>query len=206
MSRKIDMSGGRYGRLTVIKEAGRKRKEVLWECRCDCGRIAHVSGYYLRSGHTKSCGCLIPETSKKVNVTHGLYKTRLHCIYTNMKTRCYNPNYYLYHRYGGRGIAICDDWLGENGLHNFAEWSMKNGYSENLSIDRIDNDKGYSPENCRWVTMKQQQNNRSTNHIIPIDGVSKTMAEWAVYINVNYRVMQKHVRDGDVIDFLKAVV
>ena len=126
MKKVIDMVGRRFGRLTVIEEAGRKRKEVTWKCKCDCGAETVVTGYYLRSGHTQSCGCLIKDSK---TIKHGLYGSRIHSIYYNMKNRCYNPNYYLFHRYGGRGIAVCDEWLGENGLQNFYEWSVENGYS-----------------------------------------------------------------------------
>lgn len=201
MSRKIDLVGGRYGRLTVIKEAGRKRKEVLWECVCDCGNTVNVPGYYLRIGHTRSCGCL-KELNKYASVKHGLYGSRIHSVYTNMKTRCYNPNYYLFHRYGGRGITVCDEWLGENGLKNFYEWSMVNGYSDELSIDRIDNDKGYSPTNCRWVTMKQQQNNRSTNRFVCVDGITKTLSEWSDCLGICYGVLQRH-SNMDIADFIR---
>ena len=197
MSRKIEMVGGRYGRLTVIEEAGRIRKEALWRCKCDCGNEVCVSGYYLRSGHTKSCGCLIPERTKEANITHGLYGTRIHRIYTNMKTRCYNPNYYLFNRYGGHGITICDEWLRANGLANFHKWSIENGYSEKLSIDRIDNKKGYSPDNCRWVTMSDQQNNRTNNRVFIVNGKAKTMAKWAEELGVSYCTLQRHAKSGD---------
>lgn len=203
MSTKIDLTGGRFGRLRVIGEAGRKRKEVLWECVCDCGNTVFVPGYSLRKGHTKSCGCLVSEKAKEANTKHGLYGTRIHGVYTNMKTRCYNPKYYLFKRYGGRGITVCDEWLGPDGLSNFVSWALKNGYSENLSLDRIDNDKGYSPDNCRWVTMKQQQNNRSNNRIITVNGVKKTMAEWADATEASYATLQWHVKAGDVENYLK---
>ena len=199
MKKVIDMVGRRFGRLIVIEEAGRKRKEVTWKCKCDCGAETVVTGYYLRSGHTQSCGCLIKDSK---TIKHGLYGSRIHSIYYNMKNRCYNPNYYLFHRYGGRGIAVCDEWLGENGLQNFYEWSVENGYADKMSIDRIDNDKGYSPDNCRWVTMKQQQNNRSTNRIITVNGISRTLSQWADVLPVSYRTLQRHVKSGDIAPYI----
>lgn len=113
-----------------------------------------------------------------------------------MKNRCYNPNYYLFQHYGGKGVTVCDEWLGENGLKNFAEWSLANGYSDTLSIDRIDNRKGYSPSNCRWVSMVDQQNNRSNNHIIIYNGESHTMAEWSRITGIPYWTIIKRIAAG----------
>lgn len=196
MSKAIDLTGKRFGRLMVIKRVGTRHRECLWECKCDCGKSIDTISSNLRTGHTKSCGCLVMERTKETNTKHGLYGTRIHGIYTNMKTRCYNPKYYLFHRYGGRGISVCDEWLGENGLKNFYNWSMNNGYSEHMSIDRIDNDKGYRPDNCRWVSMKQQQNNRTNNRIITVNGEAHTMREWSEIRKINYATIQRRLASG----------
>lgn len=206
MSVKINLAGQRFGQLTVIEESGRIRKEVAWKCKCDCGNYVTVAGYNLRSGHTRSCGCYMKEKAISVNKRHGLYGTRIHGIYTNMKTRCYNPNYYLFNRYGGRGITVCDEWLGENGLLRFWEWSEKNGYDSNKSIDRINNDKGYSPDNCRWVTMKDQQNNRTNNRVVEVSGVSKTMKQWSESLPVSYGTLQRHAKKGDLAKYIEEMI
>lgn len=185
-----ELSGQKFGKLTVICESGRKRKEITWLCKCECGNEVVVNGYNLRSGHTQSCGCFAKEQISKANTKHGLYNTRIHSIYFNMKNRCYNPKYYLFRHYGGKGITVCDEWLGENGLLNFYSWALNNGYSEDLSIDRIDNSLGYSPTNCRWVSMREQQNNRTNNRRLSYDGITHTLAEWAKLFEMSYSALQ----------------
>ena len=205
MSKKIDLTGDRFGRLKVIREYGRKRKEVTWLCQCDCGNQIVVNGYALRRGTTKSCGCYMRDQVKKSNKKHGLYDSRIHTIYYNMRNRCYNPNYYLFAHYGGKGITICDKWLGENGLINFYNWSISHGYADNLSIDRKDNSVGYSPTNCRWVSMREQQNNRTNNRILTYNNESHTMAEWARLLNVTYGALQQHVKKGNYIEYIERI-
>lgn len=193
-----DLTGKRFGRLTVICRVGSKHKEVLWRCICDCGKKTDVTSSNLRYGHTKSCGCLRSDVPSAISKKHGLYGTHIYRTYYNMKNRCYNPNYYLFKSYGGKGITVCDEWLGENGLSEFYKWSMNNGYDESLSIDRIDNSKGYSPENCRWATMKEQQNNRTNNHLITINGVCRTLKQWSEKTGIPYnRLMSISIRKGD---------
>lgn len=113
-----------------------------------------------------------------------------------MKTRCYNPHYYLFAHYGGKGVTVCDEWLGEDGFQRFYDWSVHNGYSAELSIDRIDNAKGYSPNNCRWVDMKTQQNNRTNNRVIRVGEESHTMAEWATVSGIRYATIQSRLQRG----------
>lgn len=160
MGKLIDLTGQRFGRLVVLRRAGSdSNKNAMWRCQCDCGNTVITRGKHLRCGDTQSCGCLHQETFPgSGNEKHGGKHSRLYNIWCAMKSRCYNLNAHNYKNYGGRGITVCAEWL-----HNFAafrDWALSHGYQEGLSIDRIDNDKGYSPDNCRWATMKEQRHNR----------------------------------------------
>ena len=180
MPKLIDLTGQRFGRLTVLARAkSANKKGIKWLCRCDCGATCIIRGEHLKSGATKSCGCLKRELLAKRLTRHGLKGTRLYRIWNGMKNRCYNPNVSGYRLYGGRGISICPEWLGENGFLSFYEWAMSSGYRDDLSIDRIDVDGGYSPDNCRWATNIQQANNTSRNRFIVYQGKRKTAQEWA---------------------------
>ena len=181
----------------MLKENGRNyHGEVAWECLCDCGNIVTVGGYDLRSGNTKSCGCYKHERIVEASTTHGAFGTPLYRTYFNMKNRCYNPHYYLFQHYGGKGVTVCDEWLGSGGFSAFAAWSNANGYERGLSIDRLDNSKGYCPDNCRWVNMVTQQNNRTNNRLITVDGETHTMAEWAKISGLHYGTIQRRLANG----------
>lgn len=167
MAEKIDMTGRVIGRLLVIEECGRNaRGEVLWRCRClgktgdDCGNEVIVRGGDLRSGHTTSCGCYHRERTAETHTTHGMCKTRLYRIWLGILARVGATKGASGHAkrfYQDRGITICDEWLV---FENFRDWALSHGYSDDLEIDRRDNDKGYCPENCQWVTRKENNNNR----------------------------------------------
>ena len=157
MSKKIDLTGQRFGRLVVICENGRmKDGKATWLCKCDCGNEVTVVGNHLRSGHTTSCGCF----KRKRAIKHGMAKTRLYRIWNCMLRRTginKGADEHEKRDYIDRGITVCDEW---RLFENFKDWSLGHGYSDDLEIDRIDNDKGYEPSNCRWVSHKYNMNNR----------------------------------------------
>lgn len=160
------MIGKRFGRLVVI-ERDFTSKRTKWICECDCGNIKSIQQCHLKSGATTSCGCYQKEKAKEYNTIHGETRSSLHNRWKAIKQRCYNLNCKAYKNYGARGITVCDEWL--NDFNNFYNWAIENGYQENLELDRIDNNKGYSPNNCRWVeTIINNHNRRNT---ATIDGI-----------------------------------
>lgn len=163
----IDLTGLRFGRLTVIEYAGANaHRKKAWVCRCDCGNVLTVAGASLKNGNTKSCGCYKRDKLTDRNTTHGGTIDRLYGIWSCMKHRCNTPTYKKYKDYGGRGIRVCEEW--ENSYEAFKSWAMANGYDETApfgecTIDRIDVNGNYEPTNCRWVDMKTQNNNMRRN-------------------------------------------
>lgn len=168
-----DLSGRKFGRLTVVRRLKPEEVETVqynWLCQCECGNYVKASANKLKTGHTKSCGCLKREFSIGDKTrTHGLRKsTRLYHIYATMKQRCNNPNNSQYKNYGGRGIRVCDEWNHKNGFESFYKWAIGAGFDESKtwqeqSIDRIDVNGNYEPSNCRWVTNLEQQRNKRTS-------------------------------------------
>lgn len=195
--------GQKFGRLTVIKiDHMDYRHESHWLCECDCQdrTIISVSRSHLLSGNTVSCGCYRSDNMRRRSTTHGMSSTRLYNIWEHMRNRCDDENNERYDRYGGRGIAVCDEW---EDFENFRDWALDNGYSDELTIDRRDNDGGYTSENCRWVDSFTQANNTSRNRYISYGGETHSVAEWARILGVKYRIMLYRINHGDMSDFEK---
>jgi len=176
MGKLINLTGQRFGRWVVISQAESSQESAMWNCICDCGKRVVVKSASLRSGCSKSCGCLKNEllAKEKPAKTHGMTGTAIHRIWKNMKKRCYNANVPEYKYYGGRGITVCDRWMK---FENF--YADMGNRPKGKSIDRIDNNGNYKPSNCRWATNKEQGRNTSVNRIITYKGESLCLIEWA---------------------------
>lgn len=191
MSKLIDLTGKRFGRILVLSRAvTRSNKGTRWKCKCNCGKIFFVRSWSLRNGLSTSCGCYSAELKYK----HGREPKKLYYVWHHMKDRCFNPNNKRYHHYGGRGITVCDEWRSD--FVAFREWSLANGYREGLTIDRIDNNGNYQPENCRWITNFEQQSNKSNNRFITAHGETHTISEWARILNVNPKALHHRFARG----------
>lgn len=193
-----NLVGQRFGKLKVIKLASIKKQQQIWLCKCDCGNFTEVPTVYLTHGDTKSCGCWKKERMMK----HGYSATKLYSVYQSIKQRCLNPKAQEYERYGGRGISICESW--RNDFLAFRAWALSNGYKENegLTIDRINNDGDYSPDNCRWATRKQQADNRSTNHYLRRGNEVHTIGQWAKILNVSLNTVYRKAKRGELCEVL----
>lgn len=196
MGKPIDISGQRFGRLVAIKPVSKAKRGVIWECRCDCGNKTYVDCGKLRSMETRSCGCMQRDSAKMHFYKHGNSRERLHKIWEHMIMRCDPSSKFCRDNYGGRGISVCDEWKGEDGYLRFKEWALNNGYTDALSIDRINNDGNYEPENCRWATNKQQANNRRSNVVFEFNGEKRTLAEWADLYEIPYGRLNDRIRSG----------
>lgn len=193
--------GRRFGRLvveSVSRERRGKRDMIMARCRCDCGTVKDVFWQALADGRTKSCGCLnkelAAECGRRLLTKHGGSHTRLYRIFQSMHERCYRPQHMHYAKYGGRGIGICDEW--RRNFAAFREWAMSHGYDDTLSIDRIDNDRGYSPDNCRWVDAKTQNNNRRTNRMLTVGEQTHTLAEWSRLTGIGCTTIRERLKRG----------
>ena len=194
-----NLVGRRFGMLTVVDDAGNDaRGNSMWLCRCDCGNTKTVRGSKLMDGQVKSCGCtqhIFTEERRanisKSKITHGLSGTRLYYVYDNMLKRCYDAKSDRYQNYGARGITVCDEWLKDR--RSFFEWAISSGYAEGLTIDRIDVNGNYCPDNCRWATAKEQANNRTSNHTLTYRGETHSIAEWAERFNIPTNALYKRI-------------
>lgn len=188
------MIGKKFNMLTVLEELPeRKHGNRVYRCRCDCGNIKDVRKDMLKNGHVKSCGCLQRKIVTNLKTKHGKVGTRLYRIFYRMKDRCYNKNNKRYKDYGERNIIICDEW--RNDFQAFYDWAINNNYRDDLTIDRIDNDGNYEPNNCRWVNRKTQQNNTRYNVLLTYDGKTRTMKQWAEELHLCYQTLfERHKR------------
>ncbi|MBO3398543.1 hypothetical protein JJB71_13440 [Clostridium perfringens] len=186
-----NLIGKRFGKLKVVKQSHSKNYRRYWECECDCGNKTIVTTSRLKNGHTKSCGCLSKEVTTKRNTKHGKRNTRIYEIWAGMKKRCLNKKSISYKNYGGRGVSICEEW--KNSFEKFYNWAINNGYNENLTIDRIDVNGNYEPNNCRWCTKKEQSNNKRNNRYITINKETKTLSEWANYYKIKSKVVENRI-------------
>lgn len=201
--RKNDLTGKRFGRLTVLErseekyitKSGKEYPNAIYICRCDCGKIISCHGGNLLKGATSSCGCFQKESASKRFSVHRMRNSRLYNCWTNMRSRCNDKNNKSYHNYGGRGIKVCNDW--NVSFVSFMEWATSHGYSENLSIDRIDVNGDYCPENCRWATTEQQANNQRKTIRIEILGIEKSLKQWTNFMGWKYGTYAQRYRKGN---------
>lgn len=201
MGRVKDITGMVFNDWTVIAEYGRSKSgSATFLCRCACGAERIVEGRSIRTGTSKGCGCKrvmnALEASKKVTVKHGGRHERLYSVWNGMKDRCNNPGSKFYPRYGGRGIKVCTEW--DESYATFREWATTHGYNSNATkyectIERLDNNVGYSPDNCVWTTQKKQCNNRSSNHMVTFGGASHTLSEWSEITGIRKDTLLKRL-------------
>ena len=200
--RSEDLTGKKFGRLLVVgfdhMVRVDQRSTAKWKCVCDCGNVVIVSQGSLLTGDTISCGCYRNEKFRERVTTHGLSYTPLYGVWNCMKKRCENENDNYYQDYGGRGIRICDEW---HDFKNFNDWAVTSGYSDGLTIDRINNDGDYSPNNCRWADAITQANNRRSCRYITYAGNTHTIAEWARLFNISYFTLWGRINRNDMRDF-----
>lgn len=190
-----DLTGQKFGRLTVIEHEGYKiypngEKATLWKCICDCGKEVIVRSGQLSSKKTQSCGCLRNDRVKEKLCTHKMTKSQLYHKWNHMIQRCENPNVERYPHYGGRGIKVCDEW---HDFNRFKEWAESSGYDAKLTLDRINVDGNYSPKNCRWVSWETQANNTTRNHYLTYQGETHSLSEWSKILNISYTVLRARI-------------
>ncbi len=196
---RADLTGQRFGRLIAleyISEEGRDWKTPKWKCQCDCGNIVYVRPYSLISGNSKSCGCSRKGKSYP-KMYEGEYtdshRPRLYWTWLNMIRRCENPKSPDYYRYGGRGVSVCEEW---HDLSTFLEWAYSHGWEEGLTLDRIDNEDMYCPENCRFADRITQANNKRTNRIIEYQGKTMSMTQWSRETGISPRAIYARLKSG----------
>lgn len=190
-----DLTGRRFGKLTVLyRVTDGKGHNTRWQCVCDCGREHSVHAGHLKNGSIKDCGCEKSRRTTLRNLKHGDSRTRLYNIWIKMRDRCNNPRNKDYELYGGRGIKVCTDW--ENSYPSFKEWALSNGYTDELSIDRIEVNKGYEPENCRWASNIVQANNKRDNRRYEYRGKLITIREASTMSGLQYSTIKARLKYG----------
>ena len=200
---KLDLVGQRFGNWTVIGQAESKKRLTIWLCQCDCGTRRNVRTTHLRDGRSKSCGCTQYDhlRNRDRNFPKDIRIRRLYTTWRNMHARCEDTKNISFKNYGGRGITVCDEW---NDYTSFAKWAINNGYSNTLTIDRIDSNGKYEPSNCRWIPLQEQCRNKRTSRLATINGITKTVGEWAREYNVVPNTVYRRLNNGmSIIDALK---
>lgn len=182
--------GKKYNMLTVLK----KDKPGYYICRCDCGNIRTIKTYNLTSGSTKSCGCYHKKMIAIQSTIHGLSKHPLYKTWHNMRSRCKNPNASKYKLYGGKGIKVCKEW--DENFVSFYNWAINNKWEKGLSIERLDSNKNYEPNNCIWADYKIQNNNTIQNHKLTFNGKTMNINQWAEYLNISKKMLSERIRRG----------
>lgn len=194
MAKKLEIKPGeKFGKWTIIEEIAPKiisnKPRRMFRCQCECGNTGEVQLSCLRNGHSTSCGCEQKKRASETQTKHGLAeKHPLYCTWKNMKKRCNNPNASEYESYGDRGISVCSEWLKD--FKSFYDWSINNGWSRELTIDRIDTNGNYCPENCRWSTVEIQMNNMTKNHYVEYNGETFTLSTLAKHLNIPYNIVR----------------
>lgn len=192
-----DITGQRFGRLLALGPVGLdQNQEVLWLCQCDCGNIATKLGRSMRKGSTQSCGCFGKQRSAEATTIHGMWKEPIYHKWIHINERCEKESHHNFHRYGERGIKMCDEWR-----HDFVAFythisQLEHFGKEGYTLDRRDNEKGYEPGNVRWATAKQQQRNRHNNHMITHNGETFCLAEWAERVGISYQTIKERLKRG----------
>ena len=206
-----NLVGKRFGRLTVIRfipHEERTTRAYDWWCRCDCGNEVRANANKLKNGLQQSCGCLKEEKKYDIGDVNRKYKhtnKRLYGVYSRMIGRCTDPSDKRWDEYGGRGIRVCPEWLGEYGYDAFAEWAFQSGYNKDAkqgecTLDRTDVNGDYSPENCRWISNLAQQNNRRYHILAEYNGKTYTAAELSRMFNIPYTTMLNAIKSGKSIE------
>lgn len=198
-----NLIGQRFGRLIVINEAPKRRTKGgtsvrMWICECDCGKRTILSTGNLTTGNTKSCGCYKKDRNASFFTKHKRTGTKLYRVWSSMKDRCFRENANQYRDYGGRGITVCNEW--RNDFQTFYDWAISNGYKEGLTIERIDVNGNYCPENCTWIPRKHQSKNRRNCHYIFYKGETKTLSEWSRILHIDrgcVRNWEKKLGNGE---------
>ena len=194
MSKRLNLVGQKFNRLKVLAFHSIKNNATQWLCKCDCGETIIVAGYRLKNGHTQSCGCLAKENFKRITTKHGFSNHSAYHIYLNIIERCYNANNKMFKYYGGRGITVCTRWLGVDGMKNFL--SDVGARPPGHDLDRKDNNKGYSPANCRWTTRANNMRNTRRNRNIEFNGKSQFLTAWANDIGCTLTALRYRLASG----------
>ena len=192
------MTTMKFGKLTPVKCIGIVNGRTTWECLCDCGNTVNVIQKHLSSGNTKSCGCIQRDSVSVARRTHGKSKSRLYILYRGIKERCKNPKSKIYKWYGAKGIGICKEW--DEDFLKFEKWMLDNGYDESLprgeqTIDRIDTNGDYCPDNCRLITISKQQRNKENNVFYEFNGEKHLLSEWSEILGIDYLILKSRVGD-----------